>query len=62
MQYDRELDTLIDKMQFSIDTINNIYIDEPQWISDSLFISLNFLSHKERFYVVNKDFVILIWF
>jgi hypothetical protein len=53
-QYDKELNTLIDKMQFSIDTINNIYINEPQWISDNLFVCVNSLSHKERFYIVNR--------
>jgi hypothetical protein len=54
MQYDRELNTLMDKMQFSKDTVN-VYINEPQWISDNLFVCVSFLSHKERFYVVNKD-------
>ena len=55
-QYDRELNTVIDKIQFSQNINNKLYqIDEPQWISDNLFVCLNFYSHKERFYVVNRD-------
>jgi hypothetical protein len=54
-QYDREQNTLIDKTDFSQDMIDNVYVNEPQWISDSLFVCLNFHSHKERFYVVNKE-------
>ncbi|MDR1202030.1 MAG: TolB-like 6-bladed beta-propeller domain-containing protein [Tannerellaceae bacterium] len=54
-QYDRELNTLIDKISFSQDMTDHVYVNEPQWISDNLFVCLNFRSHKERFYVVNKD-------
>jgi hypothetical protein len=55
VQYDRELNTLIDKINLSQDLTNNVYIHDPLWISDSLFVCLNFHSHKERYYVVNKD-------
>ncbi|MDR1169847.1 MAG: TolB-like 6-bladed beta-propeller domain-containing protein [Prevotellaceae bacterium] len=52
MQYDRELNTLTGKIQFSKD---HIYVDEPQWISDNRFVGINYHSHKERFYIVDKD-------
>jgi hypothetical protein len=54
-QYDHELKTLLDKISFSQDVTENVYINEPQWISDNLFVCLNFYSHKERFYIVNKE-------
>jgi hypothetical protein len=50
MQCDRELNTVIDKIRLS-----NIRVNEPQWISDSLFVCLDFSSYKERFYLINRD-------
>ncbi|MDR1114944.1 MAG: 6-bladed beta-propeller, partial [Tannerella sp.] len=55
MQYDRELNTLINEIRFSQDMTDNVYINEPQWISDNRFVCLDSHSHKERFYIVNKD-------
>lgn len=54
MQFDRELNAVTDKIQFK-DMIENVYIYRPQWISDSLFVCVNFNSHKERFYIVNRN-------
>ena len=54
-QYDRELNTLIDKISF-VQTLNdNVHVNEPQWISDNLFVCGNFNSYRERFYVINRD-------
>jgi hypothetical protein len=56
MQCDRELNTVIDKIRFTniIDNIN-IYVNEPQWISDNLFVCLNHNGYKERFYLISRD-------
>ena len=54
MQFDRELNTVIDKIQCK-DMIENVSIYRPQWISDSLFVCVNFHSYKERFYIVNQN-------
>jgi len=53
-QFDTELNTLIDKILFSENIIANFYVREPQWISDNVFVCLNFNSYKERFYIVNR--------
>jgi hypothetical protein len=53
MQCNKELNTIIDKIRFA-DIIDKIYINEPEWISDNLFVCLNFNSYKERFYLINR--------
>jgi hypothetical protein len=40
---------------FCNNTFDNICVNDPQWISDDLFLCLNFNSYKERFYLINKD-------
>jgi hypothetical protein len=53
MQCDRELNTVIDKIRLSD---IRVYVNEPQWISDNLFVCLDLgSSYKERFYLISRD-------
>ncbi|MDR2231765.1 MAG: TolB-like 6-bladed beta-propeller domain-containing protein [Tannerella sp.] len=55
VQYDKQLNTIINRIQFSKVISDDMYVNEPQWISDDTFVCLSFNSHKERFYLINND-------
>jgi hypothetical protein len=61
MQYDTEelyqskKSVVIEKIRFSKENLGALYVQEPIWISDSLFICVNMNSYQERFYIFNKS-------
>jgi hypothetical protein len=44
-----------EKIRFPKDIPGTLYVDKPVWISDSLFVCLDFNSHRERFYILDKQ-------
>jgi hypothetical protein len=61
VQFDREQlyqtnkSIVTDKILFSKNQLNSSYLNEPEWISDSLFICLDVNSYKNRFLIFDKE-------
>jgi hypothetical protein len=50
-----EQSRMIEKIRFSKDAFATMTIDEPVWISDSLFICTDLNSFRERFYIFDRQ-------